>query len=118
MKNINLLYKLGESVTKFFNDYNSIVSETKCKTIHDKGIPSMSARVTHGQVAKVFDHSNLKIVSPKQVLPSLPIELAQVKAGNTLENLLNEIRQIIYSLYRTKEIIKKVCNNIMNPIKL
>ena len=78
----------------------------------------MSARVAHVQVAKVFDHSNLKIVSPKQVLPSLPIELAQVKAGNTFENLVNEIRQIIYSLYRTKEIIKKVCNNIMNPIKL
>ena len=34
----------------------------------------------------------------------LPVALAQVKAGNTSENLLNEIRQIIYSLYRAKEI--------------
>ena len=48
----------------------------------------------------------------------LPIALAQVKAGNTSENLLNEIRQIIYSLYRAKEITKKVYNNIMNSIKL
>ena len=48
----------------------------------------------------------------------LPIALAQVKAGNTSENLLNEIRQITYSLHRAKEITKKVCNNIMNSIKL
>ena len=48
----------------------------------------------------------------------LPIALAELKAGNTSENLLNEIRQIIYSLYRAKEINKKVCNNIMNSIKL
>ena len=46
----------------------------------------------------------------------LPIALAQVKAGNTSVNLLNEIRQIIYSLYRAKEITKKVYNNIINSI--
>ena len=48
----------------------------------------------------------------------LPIVLAQVKAGNTSENLLNEIRQAIYSLYREKEVTKKVYNNIMNSITL
>ena len=42
------------------------------------------------------------------MLQRLPITLAQVKAGNTSESLLNEIRQIIYSLYRAKEITKKV----------
>ena len=41
----------------------------------------------------------LKILATKQMLYSLPIALAQVKAGNTSENLLNEIRQIIYYLY-------------------
>ena len=60
----------------------------------------------------------LKILSPKQMLQRLPIALAQVKAGNTSKNLLNEIRKIIYSLYREKEVIKKVYNNIMNSIKL
>ena len=52
------------------------------------------------------------------MLQKLPIALTQVKAGNTSESLLNEIRQIIYSLYRAKEITKKVYNNIMNSIKL
>ena len=65
---------------------------------------------------KVSDHSNLKILTPKQILQRLPIALALVKAGNTSENLLNKIRQIIYSQYRAKEITKKVYNNIMNSI--
>ena len=64
------------------------------------------------------EHSNLKILTPKQMLQRLPIALAQVKAGNTSENLLNEIRQIIYSLYGAKRITKKVYNNTMNSIKL
>ena len=56
----------------------------------------------------------LKILTSKQMLQRLPIALAQVKAGNASENLLNEIRQTIYSLHRAKEITKKVYNNIMN----
>ena len=52
------------------------------------------------------------------MLQRLPITLAQVKAGNTSEKLLNEIRQIIYSLYQAKEITKRVKNNLMNSIKL
>ena len=52
------------------------------------------------------------------MLQRLPIALAHVKAGKTSDNLLNEIRKIIYSLYRAKEITKKVYNNIMNSIKV
>ena len=48
----------------------------------------------------------------------VPTALVQVKAGNTSEKLLNEIRQIIYVLYSEKEITKKIYNNIMNQIKL
>ena len=60
----------------------------------------------------------LKILTPNQMLKRLPIALAQVKAGNNSERLLNEIRQIVYSLYRSKEITKKVYNNIINSIKV
>ena len=60
----------------------------------------------------------LKILTPKQMLQILPITLSQTKAGNTSENLLNEIRQIIHLLYRAKEITKKVYNNITSSIKL
>ena len=52
------------------------------------------------------------------MLQSLAITLTQVKADNTSENLLKEVRHIIYSLYREKEFTKNVYNNIMNSIKL
>ena len=60
----------------------------------------------------------MKILSPEQMLQRLPIAPAQVKVGNTSEDLLNKIRQIIYSLCREKEITRKVYNNIMNSKKL
>ena len=59
----------------------------------------------------------LKILTSKQMLQRLTIALAQVKAGNISESLLNEIRQIIYSLYQSKEITKKVYNNMINSIQ-
>ena len=53
----------------------------------------------------------LKILIPKQMLQRLPIDFAQVKAGNNSESL-NEIRRIVYSLYQSKQITRKVYNNI------
>ena len=50
------------------------------------------------------------------MLQRLPVGLVQVKVGNNSESLLNEIRQIVYSLYQSKQITKKVCNNIIKPI--
>ena len=46
--------------------------------------------------------TEIKILTPKQVLQRLPIALAHIKAGNNSESLLNEIRQIVYSLYKSK----------------
>ena len=56
---------------------------------------------------KATKGTGLKILTPKQMLQILPIALEQEKAGNNSENLLNEIRQIVYSLYQSKEITKK-----------
>ena len=58
----------------------------------------------------------LKILTRKQMLQILPIALAQVKAGNNSQKLLNEVRQIVYSLYQSKEITKNVYNNIINSL--
>ena len=62
--------------------------------------------------------TELKTLTSNQMLKRLPIALAQVTAGNNSESLLNEIRQIVYSLYRSKEITKKIYNNIINSIKV
>ena len=51
------------------------------------------------------------------MLQRLPISLAQVKAGNKSESLLNEIRKIVYSLYQSKKITKNVYNNIIKSVQ-
>ena len=90
-------FDLRERIIDFFRDYSLLLSEAKYKAKYGK---------------------SFKILTPKQMLQRLPIAFAQIKAGNTSENLLNEIRQIIYSLYQAKEITKKVYNNVINSIKL
>ena len=62
--------------------------------------------------------TGLKILPPSQMLKRLPIALAQIKAGNNSESLLNEIRQVVYSLYQLKEITKKVYSNIIKSIEV
>ena len=86
MHNIEVLYKARNEAIKFYDDYSSMMSEAKC-------------RATKG--------TGLKILSPKQLLQRLRIALAQIKAGNNSESLLNEIRQIFYSLHQSKQITKK-----------
>ena len=80
---------------KLLEDYGSMIIQATIKASKGKG---------------------LKILTFKEMLQRLPIALAQVKAGNNSENLLNEIRQIVYSLYQSKEITKKVYNNINKSI--
>ena len=52
------------------------------------------------------------------MLQRLPIALAQVKAGHNSDSLLNEIRKIVYSLHQSRDITKKVYNNIIKSIKV
>ena len=58
----------------------------------------------------------IKILTPNQTLSRLPISLAQLKAGNNSEKLKNEIRQLLYSLYRSKNMTKQVYNNLIKPV--
>ena len=98
--NIEMLYKARNEAIKFYDDYSLIMSEAKTK--------SKQNNTTKG--------TGPKILIPQQMLQRLPIALAQVKAGNNSENLLNEITQTIYSLYQSKEITKKVYNNLMKSL--
>ena len=50
----------------------------------------------------------LQILTPNQMISRLPITLAELKAGNNSEKLKNEIRQILYSLYRSKKLKKQL----------
>ena len=91
------LCKTRNSVIKLFDVYFSIVSKAKLKATHGKGFKKLTS---------------------KDMLQRFPITPAQVKAGNTSENLLNKILQIIYYLYQAKEIPKKVYKNTKISAKL
>ena len=72
----------------------------------------------YGSKQNKTEGQGLKILTLKQILQRLPISLAKVKAGNNLESLLNEIRQIVYSLYQSKQITKKAKNSIIKSINI
>ena len=99
INNLEKFYNFREEVINFFRDYIEMLSDAKydAKQNETKG-------------------TGLKILTPKQMLQRLPIALAQVKAGNNSESLLNEIRQIVYSLYQSKQITKKVYNSIIKAL--
>ena len=92
-----MFYKVRNKAIKFYDDYSLMMSEAKY-------------RATKG--------TWLKILTPKQMLQRFPIALAQLKAGNNSESLLNEIRQIVYSLYQSKQTTKKVYNNIIKSLNI
>ena len=92
-----MFYKARNEVTNFFDDYSLMVSDAKLKA-------------TKG--------TTLKILTPKKMLQRLPVSLANVKAGNNSHSLLSEIRQIVCSLYQSKEITKKVYSNIIKSVQL
>ena len=58
----------------------------------------------------------LKILTNKQMINRLPILLAQTQAGNNSKSLKSELRQILYSLYRSKVLTKTVYNNLIKSI--
>ena len=99
LANIDIFYNARDNAIGFIQNYGTMILEAK-------------------KLAREKEGTGLKILTPNQMLKRLPIALAQVKAGNNSESLLNEIRQIVSSLYRSKEIIKKVYNNIINSIKV
>ena len=59
----------------------------------------------------------LKILTPDQMLSRLPINLAQLKARNNSQKLKNEIRQLLYFLYRSKQLTEQLYNNLINIIQ-
>ena len=99
INNLEKFYNSREEVINFFRDYIEMLSDANYNAKQNE---------TKGK--------GLKILTPKQMLQRLPIALAQVKAGNNSESLLNEIRQIVYSLYQSKQITKNVYNNIIKSI--
>ena len=90
--------KVTKNVEKFYDSREAIIN-------FYKGYSSMAINAAYD--AKQQKPSGLKTLTPKQIPQRLQIALAQIKAGNNSETLLNGIRQIVYSLYQSKKLPKK-----------
>ena len=101
INNLEKFYISKEEGINFFTDYGQTILNTAYKSKQNES-----------------EGKGLKILTPKQMLQRLAIALAQVKTGNNSESLLNEIRQVVYSLYQSKQITKKVYNHIIKSINI
>ena len=101
------LKNLKEGIEKMSEEEKKIEKSDKIVEIVDE-ILNFNKQKQEGE--------GIKILTPSQMLSTLKISLAQLEAANNSEKLKNEIRQLLYSLYRSKNINKQVYGNLMKPI--
>ena len=113
--------KNNDFVEEIKNRWSKLKDEIKEMSKDEKEIENPDKIIEIVKEMLNFNKQNqegkgLKILTPNQMLSRLPITLAQLKAGNNSEKLKNEIRQLLYSLYRSKNMTKQVYNNLINYI--
>ena len=104
------IINLKKSQTAFLQTKKKMIRYAKSlKDIVDLYNPRSSSDI-------IKKGEGLKILTNKQMLNRLPILLAQIQAGNNSKSLKNELRQILYSLYRSKVLPKTMYNNLIKSI--
>ena len=127
IQNPSLMYKVLRTVndkernSNLVDMFNSALKDLE-KTKEEKEIEKPDEIITAAKMILDFNKikqqkgQGTKILTPNQMLSRLSIALAQLEAGNNSNKLKNEIRQLLYSLYRSKNMTKQVYNNLMNYI--
>ena len=100
---------------------NDLKEETNYMSKEEKELQNIDKLIDIVEEILKFKEKNqhgggLKILTPNQMLSRLPISLAQLKAGNNSEKLKNEIRQLLYSLYRSKKLTKQIYKSLIDTI--
>ena len=120
----NKLINLNEFKEEYNKFVDNIVKFEYYKSKKESGSvsPNQKKMMRYARDLKyIIDTSKkgerLKILTNKQMLNRLPILLAQIQAGNNSKSLKNELRQILYSLYRSKVLTKTVYNNLIKSIR-
>ena len=103
-----ILSKLQRTIDYVPNDNEFKIEENEKMIYLVERILEFNNKIQSGQ--------GLKILTPNQMLSRLPISLAQLNAGNNSEKLKNEIRQLLYSLYRSKKLTKNIYKSLADII--
>ena len=117
----------NKSVSVINSELKDLKEEIKKMPAEEKKIAKSDKIEKSDKIVEIVDQilkfnkekqkgQGIKILKPNQMLSRLLISLAQLEAGNNSEKLKNEIRHLLYSLYRSKNITKRVYNNLVRPI--
>ena len=114
-KNKSVVESINEKLTKLKNIVKNVPKDEVSKFEENEKIIDIVERILELNSEKQLG-LGLKILTPNQMLSRLPITLAQLKAGNNSEKLKNEIRQLLYSLYRSKKLTKQLYKSLIDII--
>ena len=115
-ENEDQVYSIKEILDKIKNKIKN-VPENKISIIEgNEKIINIVEHILYFNQLEQQKGEGLKILTPNQMLSRLPITLAQLKAGNNSEKLKNEIRQLLYSLYRSKKLTKQLYKSLIDII--
>ena len=108
-KNNELVSMINSGLKDLKEEINKITEEEKEKEKPNKIVEIVREILKFNKQNQ--EGEGIKLLTPNQMLSRLPISLAQLEAGNNSNKLKNEIRQLLYSLYRSKNMTKQVSNN-------
>ena len=113
-KNNELVSMINSGLKDLKEEINKITEEEKEKEKPNKIVEIVREILKFNKQNQ--EGEGIKLLTPNQMLSRLPIYLAQLEAGNNSNKLKNEIRQLLYSLYHSKNMTKQVYNNLIKPI--
>ena len=114
-KNKSVVESINEKLTKLKNIVKNVPKDEVSKFEENEKIIDIVERILELNSEKQLG-IGLKILTPNQMFSRLPITLAQLKAGNNSEKLKNEIRQLLYSLYKSKKLTKRLHKSLVDII--
>ena len=114
-RNKNMIELINKKPTKMKNILKNVPKDKVFKIEENEKIINIVERILELNSKKQLEPA-LKILAPNQMLSRLPITLAQLKARNNSEKLKNEIRQLLYSLYRSKKLTKQLYKSLIDII--
>ena len=114
-RNEDQVYLIKEVLNRMTKAIKNVSENETLKIEQNKKIIIIASYILYFNQLKQKGQG-LKILTPNQMLSRLPISLAQLKAGNNSEKLKNEIRQLLYSLYRSKKLTKQLYKSLIDII--
>ena len=114
-KNKDMVESINKKLTKLKNIVKNVLKDKVSKVEENEKIIDIVERILEYNNEKKSGEG-LKILTPNQILSRLPINLAQLKAGNNSEKLKNEVRQLSCSLYRSKKLTKQLYKSLIKII--